>query len=196
VRHEQLGMLVYSPLAGGFVSGKFGRNGVTDAASRRAHGDLPPIDRERGYNVVDVLRKVAARLGTGVPGIALAWVLAQPGVTSVVVGARRPDQLTENVAATEVELTERTGRGHRSAAVLPGVAAGRGLPGPAAPVCLTAMPGPVITVPSGYHRVRIKPMRRIRWPRCPRSMRDRCAADKPLAEATATKLKNRRCFPR
>jgi aryl-alcohol dehydrogenase-like predicted oxidoreductase len=106
VRDQGLGMLVYSPLAGGFLSGKFGREGVVDASARQAQGDNPPIDRERGYDIIDVLRVIAERHGVGVPRIALAWVLAQPGVTSVIAGARRVDQLTENLLASDVALTE------------------------------------------------------------------------------------------
>jgi aryl-alcohol dehydrogenase-like predicted oxidoreductase len=105
VRDANLGLLVYSPLAGGFLSGRFTREGH-DATARQARGDNPPIDRDRGYDVVDALRVVAARHEVGVPRIALAWVLAQPGVTSVVVGAKRPDQLRENLAAIDVRLTE------------------------------------------------------------------------------------------
>ncbi|SDH12164.1 aldo/keto reductase [Nonomuraea jiangxiensis] len=106
IREERLGMLVYSPLAGGFLSGKFGREGVSDASARQAQVENPPIDRERGYDVIDVMRAVAARHGIGVATVALAWVLAQPGVTSVIVGAKRPDQLTENLGAADVQLTE------------------------------------------------------------------------------------------
>jgi aryl-alcohol dehydrogenase-like predicted oxidoreductase len=104
VHAERLGLLVYSPLAGGFLSGKFSRQGV-DASGRQAQGDNPPIDRERGYDVIDVLRAVADRRDTGVPSVALAWVLAQQGVTSVIAGARRPEQLTANIDAVDLALT-------------------------------------------------------------------------------------------
>jgi aryl-alcohol dehydrogenase-like predicted oxidoreductase len=104
VRAENLGLLVYSPLAGGFLSGRFSRQGV-DGSARQAQGDNPPIDRVRGYDVVDMLRTVAARHDTGVPSVALAWVLAQSGVTSVIAGARRPEHLSANVDAVDLELT-------------------------------------------------------------------------------------------
>lgn len=103
---QDLATLVWSPLAGGFLSGKFDRNGTTDETARRALADFPPVDRERGWDIVDVLRDVAARHGVGVPRVALAWVLARPGVTSVIVGAKRPDQLTENLAAVDLVLTD------------------------------------------------------------------------------------------
>jgi aryl-alcohol dehydrogenase-like predicted oxidoreductase len=104
VRAEHLGLLVYSPLAGGFLSGKFSRQGV-DASGRQAQGDNPPIDREHGYDVIDVLRAVADRHDTGVPSVALAWVLARQGVTSVIAGARRPEQLIANIDAVDLALT-------------------------------------------------------------------------------------------
>ncbi|AVZ71587.1 aldo/keto reductase [Streptomyces lunaelactis] len=105
-RDQQLATLVWSPLAGGFLSGKFDRNGTSDDTARRAIADFPPVDRERGWDIVDALRVVAARHGVGVARTALAWVLAQPGITSVIVGAKRPDQLTENLAAVDLVLTD------------------------------------------------------------------------------------------
>jgi aryl-alcohol dehydrogenase-like predicted oxidoreductase len=104
VRDRGLGMLVYSPLAGGFLSGKFDRHGSADASARQARSENPPIDRERGYAVIDALRDVAVRLDATVAQTALAWVLAQPGVTSVIAGARRPEQLVSNLAAAQLTL--------------------------------------------------------------------------------------------
>ena len=103
---QKLATLVWSPLAGGFLSGKFDRHGTSDRTARRTLADFPPVDRERGWDIVDALRLVAARHGVSVARTALAWVLAQPGITSVIVGAKRPDQLTENLAALDLELTE------------------------------------------------------------------------------------------
>ncbi|MFG1704386.1 aldo/keto reductase [Nonomuraea sp. M3C6] len=102
---EKLGLLVYSPLAGGLLSGKFDRSGASDEQARRAKADVPPVDRERVYDIIDVLREVAARHDATVAQAALAWVLARPAVTSVIVGARRPEQLTDNLAALDIELT-------------------------------------------------------------------------------------------
>ncbi|MET8447918.1 aldo/keto reductase [Streptomyces sp. NPDC005209] len=103
---QKLATLVWSPLAGGFLSGKIDRDGSSDDTARRALADFPPVDRERGWDIVDVLRVVAARHGVSVARVAIAWVLARPGVTSVIVGAKRPDQLTENLAALDLVLTE------------------------------------------------------------------------------------------
>ncbi|MCW7947289.1 aldo/keto reductase [Streptomyces hygroscopicus] len=103
---HKLATLVWSPLAGGFLSGKFDRNGTRDETARRALADFPPVDRERAWDIVDTLRFVAARHDVSVARVAIAWVLARPGVTSVIVGAKRPDQLTENLAAVDLALTE------------------------------------------------------------------------------------------
>ncbi|MEE6260866.1 aldo/keto reductase [Plantactinospora sonchi] len=107
---EGVGVTVWSPLAGGFLSGKVTRGGaVSDAGSRHAHPehfDFPPIDVERGHDVLDVVRAVAARHDVSPARVSLAWLLAQRGVTSVIVGARKPEQLTDNIAASELTLTE------------------------------------------------------------------------------------------
>jgi aryl-alcohol dehydrogenase-like predicted oxidoreductase len=102
---EKVGLLVWSPLAGGFLSGKFDRTGSSDSDARHGKTGFPPVDVESGYDIVDVLRKVAERREATVPQTALAWVLAQPGVTSVIAGAKRLDQLTGNLAAVDLELT-------------------------------------------------------------------------------------------
>ncbi|MER5465855.1 aldo/keto reductase [Streptomyces sp. NPDC002668] len=103
---RKLATLVWSPLAGGFLSGKFDRNGTSDDTARRALADFPPVDRERGWDIVDELRAVAARHGVSAARVAIAWTLARPGITSVIVGAKRPGQLTENLAATDLALTD------------------------------------------------------------------------------------------
>ncbi|MBF9134324.1 aldo/keto reductase [Plantactinospora sp. S1510] len=107
---EGVGLTVWSPLAGGFLSGKTSRDGtVADRGSRQAHpdyADFVPIDHERGHDVLDVVRAVAARHQVSPARVALAWLLAQRAVTSVIVGARKLDQLTDNIAATELTLTE------------------------------------------------------------------------------------------
>jgi aryl-alcohol dehydrogenase-like predicted oxidoreductase len=102
---ENVGLLVWSPLAGGFLTGKFDRSGGTEANARRSSADLPPVDKDRAYDIIDVLRDIADRRGTTIARVALAWVLAQPPVTSVIVGARRPAQLTDNLGALELELS-------------------------------------------------------------------------------------------
>ena len=102
---QGVGLLAWSPLAGGLLSGKFGP-GTDGAEGRRATFDFPPVEREKAYAIVDVLRKVAADHGASVAQVALAWVLANPAVTSVIIGARRMSQLEDNLGAVELELSE------------------------------------------------------------------------------------------
>lgn len=104
IRDQNLGLLVWSPLAGGFLSGKFTRDGV-DAAGRRASFDFPPIDKERAFAIVDVLRPIAQAHDASVSQIALAWLLAQPATTSVIIGARRLEQLEDNLKSVDVVLS-------------------------------------------------------------------------------------------
>lgn len=102
---EDIGLMVWSPLAGGFLSGKFDREGKT-AEGRRVNFDFPPIDKDRAYDAVDVMRTIAADKGCTVPQVAIAWLLHQKVVTSVLLGAKRVDQLTDNIGATGVALTD------------------------------------------------------------------------------------------
>src|SRR5690606_34070555 len=103
---EKLGLLVWSPLAGGLLSGKFDRDGSGPEGTRRLAMDFPPVNRERVFDCVDVMRGIAEAKGVSVARIALAWLLHQPVVTSVILGARSVEQLEDNLAATEVQLTE------------------------------------------------------------------------------------------
>lgn len=101
---EKVGLMVWSPLAGGFLSGKYSRDEEAKEG-RRATFDFPPIDKERGYAVIDAMRPIAEAKGVSVAQIALAWLLHQPAVSSVIVGAKRKDQLDDNIAATKVTLS-------------------------------------------------------------------------------------------
>ncbi|MEU3186722.1 aldo/keto reductase [Streptomyces sp. NPDC006923] len=102
---EGLGLLVWSPLAGGLLSGKFSRDNQNPEGSRRSGFDFPVVDKERAWKVIDVLGPIAEAHGCSPARIALAWLLARPAVTSVLVGAKRLDQLRDNVAAVDVVLT-------------------------------------------------------------------------------------------
>ena len=105
LKSEGLGLMVWSPLAGGLLSGKYDRQQQGEAGSRRVAFDFPPVDKPRAWDCVDVLRPIAAAHGVSVAQIALAWLLHQPQVTSVIVGAKRPEQLVDNIGATHVTLT-------------------------------------------------------------------------------------------
>jgi len=104
LKDQGLGLLVWSPLAGGFLSGKFTREGG-DSTARRAGFDFPPVDREKGFAILDVLREVAGSHGASVAQTALAWILARDAVTSVIVGARTVAQLDDNLKAVDVTLS-------------------------------------------------------------------------------------------
>ena len=103
LQDQGLGLLVWSPLAGGFLSGKFTRDG--EGSGRRKTFDFPPIDKAKGYDIVDVLGSIAAAKNVSVPQVALAWVLANKTVTSVIIGARKMTQLKDNLGAVDVELS-------------------------------------------------------------------------------------------
>ena len=101
---EGVGLMVWSPLAGGFLSGKYRREDEQAGEGRRATFDFPPVDRDRGYAVIDVLRRIAAAKAATVAQVAIAWLLHQKAVSSVIVGAKRPEQLADNLGAADVAL--------------------------------------------------------------------------------------------
>ena len=103
IQSEGVGLMVWSPLAGGFLSGKYTREG--EGEGRRAGFDFPPVDKDRGYDVVDVLRELADAKGRSVAQLALGWLLHQRAVSSVIIGAKRPEQLADNLGAVGVAFT-------------------------------------------------------------------------------------------
>lgn len=103
---EKIGLLVWSPLAGGLLSGKFDREHQKPEGARRSEFDFPFVDKERAWNVVEAMKPIAAAHGCSVARVALAWLLSRPVVTSVIVGARRLEQLHDNLAAVELALSE------------------------------------------------------------------------------------------
>lgn len=103
---EKMGLLVWSPLAGGLLSGKFSRENQSPEGSRRSSFDFPIVDKERAWNVIDVLKPIAEAHGCSPARIALAWLLSKPVVTSIIVGAKRLSQLEDNIGAVDIELTE------------------------------------------------------------------------------------------
>jgi aryl-alcohol dehydrogenase-like predicted oxidoreductase len=105
LQDQNLGLMVWSPLAGGLLSGKFDRDGKGPDGARRVDFDFPPVDRERAFNAVDVMREIAEDKQVAVAQIALSWLLHQPVVTSVIIGAKTAEQLAENIAAPEVDLS-------------------------------------------------------------------------------------------
>ena len=102
---EKTGLLVWSPLAGGLLSGKFNRDNQKPQGSRRSEFDFPIADKERTWKILDVIAPIAKTHGCSPARIALAWLLTKPVVTSVIIGAKRIDQLQDNLAAVEVKLS-------------------------------------------------------------------------------------------
>jgi aryl-alcohol dehydrogenase-like predicted oxidoreductase len=103
---EKVGLLVWSPLAGGLLSGKFSRTKQKAADSRRTEYDFPIVDKERTWNILDVMAPIAKAHGCSPARLSLAWLLTKPVVTSVIIGAKRLDQLQDNLAAIELTLTQ------------------------------------------------------------------------------------------
>ena len=104
--YHDLGILVWSPLAGGFLSGKYERGKLAPVGTRFGeNGNFVPFDKDLGYSVVDTARKVANRHGVSVARVSLAWLLAQPAVSSVIVAGRNKEHLADNIAASNLELS-------------------------------------------------------------------------------------------
>ena len=104
---QGLGLLIWSPLAGGLLSGKYRRGQPPPPGSRHASewSEPPVYDEDKLYDTVDVLVEIAAARGVSAARVALAWLRVRPGITSVLVGARTDEQLADNLAAADLELT-------------------------------------------------------------------------------------------
>ncbi|HEY1970441.1 MAG TPA: aldo/keto reductase, partial [Pseudonocardia sp.] len=104
MRRYGLGMTVWSPLASGFLSGKYTRAALSDPANRFAGFDLLPFDKEHGFTVVELLRGIAERHQASVAQAALAWLLAKPAVTSILMGSAKLSQLEDNLGSAGLRL--------------------------------------------------------------------------------------------
>jgi aryl-alcohol dehydrogenase-like predicted oxidoreductase len=104
VEDQGLGVMVWSPLAGGFLSGKYTRDKRGDNDSRRTTFDFPPVDKERAYDIIDAMAPIAKAHASSVARVALAWLLQRKGVMSVIIGAKSIEQLDDNLAAAELTL--------------------------------------------------------------------------------------------
>lgn len=105
-RDQEMGILVWSPLAGGLLSGKFSEDAEGPEGARRTGFDFPPVDRPRAFRCVEAMRPIAKKHGVSVARVALAWLLHQPAVASVIIGAKTQEQLKDNIAATDIRLDE------------------------------------------------------------------------------------------
>jgi aryl-alcohol dehydrogenase-like predicted oxidoreductase len=103
---EKIGLLVWSPLAGGLLSGKYSRDNQKPEGSRRSEFDFPLVDKERTWKILEAMAPIAKAHDCSAARISLAWLLARPVVTSVIIGAKRMEQLQDNLAAVDVKLSD------------------------------------------------------------------------------------------
>jgi aryl-alcohol dehydrogenase-like predicted oxidoreductase len=106
MRQYKLGLTVWGPLAGGFLSGKYTRDNLRDSESRYSGFDILPFDKEAGFTLVEKLRPIAAAHNASVAQVALAWLLSRSQVTSVILGASKETQLVDNLGAVNVKLSD------------------------------------------------------------------------------------------
>ena len=102
---QNLAMMPWSPLAGGFLGGKYGRNAEKATGSRRDTFDFPLINKEKAYDIIDVITEIAKAQDASIAEIALAWVRLQKGITSTIIGAKTVEQLNANIKSVDVELS-------------------------------------------------------------------------------------------
>ena len=101
---QKVGLMVWSPLAGGFLSGKYTRE-ANAKEGRRVNFDFPPVNKDKAFDIIDVMQGIAVAKDVTVAQVALGWLLHQPVVTSVIIGAKRPEQLQDNLKAVDLKLT-------------------------------------------------------------------------------------------
>ena len=106
LKDQKLGLMVWSPLAGGFLSGKYRRNQMPEEYSRRKEFDFPPINKEKAFNIIDVMAELGKTHNASVAQVALAWLLHQKVVSSVIIGVKNEAQLKDNLKSTEITFTE------------------------------------------------------------------------------------------
>jgi aryl-alcohol dehydrogenase-like predicted oxidoreductase len=106
LKDQNIGLMVWSPLAGGLLTGKYKRNGQGDQDARRVNFDFPPVNKEKAFDVLDVLQTMSKEKKVSIAQLALAWLLHQPVVTSIIIGATKPEQLEDNLKSIDVSFTE------------------------------------------------------------------------------------------
>jgi aryl-alcohol dehydrogenase-like predicted oxidoreductase len=103
---EKIGLMPWSPLAGGFLSGKYTRGKEKAGESRRDNFDFPPLNKEKTYDIIDLMLKIGKNHHVSAAQVALSWLAKKPGVTSIIIGAKKEEQLIDNIASTELVLSE------------------------------------------------------------------------------------------
>ncbi len=106
LRSEAIGLMVWSPLSGGLLSGKYDRDGKAEEGSRRVAFDFPPVDKDRAFACIEAMRPIADKHNVSVAQVALAWLLHKPAVSTVIIGVKNLDQLEDNIAATSLQLDD------------------------------------------------------------------------------------------
>ena len=106
IEDQKLGLMVWSPLAGGYLSGKFTRSAQNPEGARRSNFDFPPINKERAFECLDVMAPIANAHQVSIAQVALAWILAKKPVSSIIIGARKLVQLKDNIAASKLILSQ------------------------------------------------------------------------------------------
>ncbi len=102
---QKIGLMVWSPLAGGLLSGKYGPGSNGPEGARRTAFDFPPVEKDRAWKCIEAMREIGNKHGVSVARIALAWILAKPFVSTIIIGAKTMEQLDDNLAAVNVKLT-------------------------------------------------------------------------------------------
>lgn len=105
LKDQQMGLMVWSPLAGGLLSGKYTRKMEAAEGSRRINFDFPPVNKDRAFDIIDVLEPMAKEKNVSVAQLALAWLLHQPIVSSIIIGAKNTAQLQDNINSINVTFT-------------------------------------------------------------------------------------------
>lgn len=117
---ENISIMPWSPLAGGFLSGKYTRNNQVAGDSRRDTFDFPPINKDKAYDIIDVMQEIATAHQTSVAAVALNWATRQPAVTSTIIGAKTIDQLKDNLSSVKLKLSpEEMGKLNDVSALIP-----------------------------------------------------------------------------
>jgi aryl-alcohol dehydrogenase-like predicted oxidoreductase len=100
---QKLGLMVWSPLAGGLLSGKYTRE-MEGNEGRRVNFDFPPVNKNKAFDIMDAVRPIADSKGVTIAQVVLAWLLHQPVVSTVIIGAKNPQQLQDNLKSVDVQL--------------------------------------------------------------------------------------------
>lgn len=106
LKDQNIGLMVWSPLSGGFLSGKYTRNEAPEETSRRKDFDFPPIDKQKAYDIIEVMEEIAGDHKASVAQVALAWLLHRDAVTSVIIGVRKMDQLEDNILSADLSFSQ------------------------------------------------------------------------------------------